>query len=131
MFIIGLLLLAVAVVVAIGLLIAPGGSTSIGFFGLSVEQVNSRTVLAAGLLIAIVGLLGLAMMRTGIARGIRRRRERRALRDEADAARDEADAAQQAAATQPAPATPPAPATQQSVGRGKASIPAQDARQDR
>lgn len=91
MVIIGVLLVLLAVLAVAGLLLTPGGTTSIELFGLTVEPVDARSLVVTGLVGGIVLMFGLWLVKAGIGRRLRRRRERKAAA-QAETARAEARA---------------------------------------
>jgi membrane protein implicated in regulation of membrane protease activity len=79
MIVIGLLLIAIAVLILAGLLLAPGSSAEVEFFGLILPNLSARTLVLSGLLLGLVAALGLSLVRAQL-RQWRRIRERRRSR---------------------------------------------------
>ncbi|GAA4632765.1 hypothetical protein GCM10023196_067590 [Actinoallomurus vinaceus] len=83
MVILGIVLAAAAVAVGIGVIAGNSSSASIDVFGQHVPGVQTEgQVFAAGVLVAFVFLLGLALAFLTMGRALRARRELRDLRDE-------------------------------------------------
>lgn len=100
MIIIGFILLAAAVAVAVALIVQNTGMIDVSAFN-ATWHVHAYWLVVASLAVAAVGLLGLAMMSASARMARRRRRERRALA--AENKRLAANAESMAA--EPAPAT--------------------------
>jgi hypothetical protein len=121
MMILGLILLAAAVVLAIELIIANDATMTMHLWGWS-WQMDAFWLAVGGAIILAVGLIGLALMQGGARRSRRLRRERRDLAEEnrrlaARSERDERD--HRAPVNAPAPADRPAmnrPATTTHTG---------------
>jgi hypothetical protein len=132
MAIIGLLLLAAAVAAA-AIFIVQNRSTTLDIHGLgNTWHVHLYWVLVAGMVIALVALVGFRAMTGGAGRAVRQRRERRGLVRENErladiVERQNAESAEAAAA--PAPVvTPVAPAAVQPEPAG--TVPVVDTRAD-
>jgi cation transport ATPase len=83
MVVLGILLALAAAVVGVGVIAENSSHTSITLFGQHVPGIDSEgQVFAAGVLVAFVFLLGLAMTVMTTGRALRRRRELRDLREE-------------------------------------------------
>jgi len=113
MMILGLILLAAAVVLAIELIIANDATMTMHLWGWS-WQMDAFWLAVGGAIILAVGLIGLALMQGGARRSRRLRRERRDLAEEnrrlaARSERDERD--RRAPVTAPAPTNRPATTT--------------------
>ncbi|HEV2087088.1 MAG TPA: hypothetical protein VGR21_02130 [Cryptosporangiaceae bacterium] len=93
MVVIGLLLVVLAVVFAVGLMLTPGGQTEIEFFGLVLPNLPARTLVLMGLAAGVVFVLGLRVMRWGLSAAARRRRERKEAAAAVTAANREAQQA--------------------------------------
>ncbi|GLZ14064.1 hypothetical protein Acsp04_42990 [Actinomadura sp. NBRC 104425] len=79
----GVLLIAVAAVVGVGVVLDNPGDTTLTVFGSAVPGVNNQwQVFFAGALFAVVLVIGMVLTCMGTARTIRTRREVRALREE-------------------------------------------------
>jgi hypothetical protein len=74
MIVIGLLLIALAALLSAGVLMKPGGSAEIEFFGLILPNLSARTLVLCGVVIGLLAALGLGLVRGQIARRRRRRR---------------------------------------------------------
>ncbi len=91
MVVLGLILVAVAVLLAAGVAASSGEDATLDVFGLGVDT-RSSVVFFVGVVTTVALVLGLWMVKKGLARGYRRRKEVRELR-------------QQVQETTPAPAT--------------------------
>ena len=109
MIIVGFVLLAAAVVVAVALVVQNPATVTVHAFKWSWD-VDLRWVIVAGLALTAIGLVGLAMMRLGGAHYARLRRERKALAYE-----NKRLVAEQANPAEPAPGGPPAGYAQRPV----------------
>jgi hypothetical protein len=94
----GLILIAVAGAVGFGVAVSPGTDATLEIFGTEVD-VTVAGVFFIGAAVAAVLLIGLWLVKTGLSRGHRRRREVKELR-------------QQVEATPTAPTVPPDPTDQ-------------------
>jgi hypothetical protein len=65
---VGLLLVALAVVVLVGLVSAPGGSTDAHFFGLILPNLSARALVLLGLATGLLFAIGLGSVRRRLAR---------------------------------------------------------------
>lgn len=79
MVVLGLILVAVAVLLAAGVAASSGEDATLDVFGLGVDT-RSSVVFFAGVVTTVALLLGLWVMKKGLARGYRRRKEVRELR---------------------------------------------------
>jgi hypothetical protein len=75
--VVGVLLVVLAGVLLAGLVLAPGGSTQVDFYGLILPNLSARTLVLAGLAAGLLLALGALLVRTRIAHWSRRRRTRR------------------------------------------------------
>ncbi len=81
MAIIGLLLLLLALAVVIGIVVDNNVQVIFSLFGTTVDELTVAGLFVGGVLTAIVGVLGLWMMKVGAARSRRRRIEAREERE--------------------------------------------------
>ncbi|MGH3464116.1 MAG: hypothetical protein ACRDP9_21835, partial [Kribbellaceae bacterium] len=79
MVVLGLILVGIAVLLAAGVAASSGETATLEVFGVGVGT-RSSVVFFTGVVIALALLLGLWMMKKGLARGYRRRKEVRVLR---------------------------------------------------
>jgi ABC-type nickel/cobalt efflux system permease component RcnA len=86
MVVLGFLLIAVAVLAALGVAISSSSTASLEGFGFELET-TTALVYFAGAASALVAIVGLWLMTKGTARSYRRRREVRSLRQEVDTSR--------------------------------------------
>lgn len=86
MVILGLLLIAVAVAFAIGVVIANTDPTTLNIFTLRTD-LPMWAVFVAGAVALAVAVIGLGLMKAGVAHSVRKRREVKRLREEHEAAR--------------------------------------------
>ncbi len=77
MVVIGLLLVVLAAVFAVGLMFTSGGQTDIQFFGLELTNLSARTLVLMGLAAGVAFMLGLRLTGWGLGSAARRRRERK------------------------------------------------------
>ncbi|GAA4136613.1 hypothetical protein [Actinomadura keratinilytica] len=134
----GVLLIAVAAAVGVGVVLDNPGDTALTVFGTAVPGVHSQWhVFFAGALFAVVLIIGMVLTCMGTARTIRTRREVRALREEREEslttlemekrrlerelARIRSGAAASAARQDSAPASPAASAQAPAPGLGSAA----------
>jgi hypothetical protein len=81
MLVLGLILVGIAVLLATGVAASSGETATLEVFGVGVGT-RSSVVFFTGVVIALALLLGLWMMKKGLARGYRRRKEVRDLRQQ-------------------------------------------------
>jgi uncharacterized integral membrane protein len=101
MILVGFVLFAAAIVIAVALIVQNPATVTVHAFDES-WNVDLRWVLVAGLALTAIGLLGLGMMRAGSGRYMRLRGERRALAAENKRLAKRAAAADTASRTAPA-----------------------------
>lgn len=120
MIIIGFVLFAAAVVIAVALIVQNSAMVTVHAFNQS-WNVDMRWLVVAGLALTAIGLLGLAMMRLGSARYMRLSGERRALAAENRRLAKRAAAAPAGGEPDTAPGTPPAAQPREPVPAAPAS----------
>jgi hypothetical protein len=81
MVVLGLILVAVAVLLAAGVAASSGENATLDVFGLGVDT-SSSVVFFAGVVTTVALVAGLWMVKKGLARGYRRRKEVRELRQQ-------------------------------------------------
>ena len=81
MVVLGLILVGIAVLLAVGVAASSGETATLEVFGVGVGT-RSSVVFFTGVVITLALLLGLWMMKKGLARGYRRRKEVRDLRQQ-------------------------------------------------
>lgn len=91
MVVLGLILVGIAVLLAAGVAASSGETATLEVFGVGVGT-RSSVVFFTGVVIALALLLGLWMMKKGLARGYRRRKEVRVLRRQVQSTNAETDA---------------------------------------
>jgi hypothetical protein len=82
MIVLGVVLMVGAAVVAAGVLVGNEEPMSVSFFGITISNASGAAIFAAGLLVATVLLVGLAVSGSGLARARRMQRERRRILEE-------------------------------------------------
>src|SRR5262245_48168307 len=85
MIVLGLILVALAVLLAAGVAASSGSGTTLDVFGVGLDT-RVSVVFFVGVVTAIALLIGLWLTKAGLARGYRRRKEVRELRHKAKAA---------------------------------------------
>lgn len=83
---VGLILLVIAVLIAVVLVAGGGQTVAMNFVGVSLHT-TATWFFVAGVVAAVLAVLGLWCLRFGTRRVVRARRERRTLRKEAEAGR--------------------------------------------
>ncbi|GLZ07325.1 hypothetical protein Acsp03_47910 [Actinomadura sp. NBRC 104412] len=83
MVLLGLLMAAAAVTVAVGVVAANEGTATLTAFGETVPFVNNQwQVFLAGAAVAVLFVVGVTLLFMGVGRGLRKRRDLRYLREE-------------------------------------------------
>ena len=77
MIVVGVLLVALAALLAVGFALTSGGSTEAGFYGLILPNLSARVLVLLGVVLGLSMALGIALIRACVARWRRRRRARR------------------------------------------------------
>ena len=95
MVVLGLILVGIAVLLAAGVAASSGETATLEVFGVGVGT-RSSVVFFTGVVIALALLLGLWMMKKGMARGYRRRKEVRVLRQQVQSTNAETHAGAEA-----------------------------------
>lgn len=68
MLIVGILLSALVLFIAIGLLSGPGDGAAAEFYGLLLPDASARTLFATGIVVALAGVLAGKLIATAVAR---------------------------------------------------------------
>ncbi|MQA83097.1 MAG: hypothetical protein GEV03_00345 [Streptosporangiales bacterium] len=87
MFVIGLILVALALVAAVGVFVSNDAAAPLSMFGFTADSTTVAAVFLAGIVVTVVSFIGLSLLSSGARRSRRRRKELKEARDQQAAQR--------------------------------------------